>query len=72
MGHEYIVALAEHSSDVNVMIKKLDDFMTKSKFRSYKKKSYSRQRLEEFQAEEIWRYRLEEIEKISVLMEEVK
>ena len=64
LGYDHVIGLANLCDDVNTMERKLMAFITKCKFKSYKIKTYTKDHLNDFMAEEVWRYRLEQIEKL--------
>ena len=63
-GFDHLRSVAESSEDVESMTKKLDSFITKCKFKSYKMKTYSKNQFDDFAAEEIWKHRIQQIEKM--------
>ena len=72
LGFEHIIALAEHAPTVDIMVHRVEKFIRKSKYISYKKRRYSREHLEEFNCEDTWRLRIDELIKIEEEMEEEK
>ena len=71
-GLEYIKTLAESQIENYVLFEKVNAFVIKCKFKSYRVKTLNNDYLDEFRAEEVWGYRLEQIEKIKEDLEEEK
>ena len=59
-----------NAPDVNTMIKRLDRFLEKCKHRSYRKKTVTNKKWEEFVVEEVWRNRIDELVKLQEDLED--
>ena len=63
-GVPWLLDVVENTSDINDVMKKLDNFLKKCKFKSYNLRSFSRKKFEEFMLDDVWRHRIRELQRI--------
>ena len=68
----WLLDVIENTDDLNVVMKKLDDCLKKFKFKSYNVRSFSRKKFEEFMLDDVWRHRIQELQRIQEELEDDK
>ena len=56
-------------NDVNVVVDNIEKMVTKAKFRRYGKRSLTKKKFQKFKDDEMWKTRMEEMDKIQEAIE---
>ena len=64
-GSEWMIDLCEQEEDIDVVVKKVDQFIHKSKFTAYGKMSSTRKKKEKWDEKRMWAARLELVNKMA-------